>query len=437
MLQKLTLDYVGPAQHMELAFADRLNLLTGDNGLGKSFILDTAWWALTRTWAGEQAWPQPEHRKQAQISYSVRGKAKGSSAQTAEFDTKTWSWRRRQGRKPNPGLVVYARVDGGFAVWDPARNYWKEDQDTESAWAKDSVVSFLFSKEEVWNGLVIRHQASLFDNYNRPVTVLSNGLLRDWVSWQRAKSPEFSTLCKVLEVLSPGEEETLRPGEPVRLSPQDARDVPTLQLPYGEIPLPHASAGARRILALAYLLVWSWHEHLRAAELRDDIPTDRIVLLVDELEAHLHPRWQRLILPALLRVVKELRSSATVQVIAATHAPLMLASVETEFDPAHDALFTFDLAVSGAKRMVHVEKATWIPRGDANSWLVSDVFDLKSPRSLEAEQALEEAKAALRQPDLAIEQVKQIHHKLHEVLKDTDPFWPRWELRAKAAGIEA
>ena len=30
----------------------------GDNGLGKSFLLDTAWWALTGTWAGR---PRPSH----------------------------------------------------------------------------------------------------------------------------------------------------------------------------------------------------------------------------------------------------------------------------------------------------------------------------------------------------------------------------------------
>jgi hypothetical protein len=172
-------------------------------------------------------------------------------------------------------------------------------------------------------------------------------------------------------------------------------------------------------------------------KLREEEPTARIVLLIDELEAHLHPRWQRLILPALLRVVKELQSSATVQVIAATHAPLMLASVETEFDTAHDALFTFDLVGTGAKRTVQVERTEWRPRGDANSWLVSEIFDLKSPRSLEAEQALEEAKAALRKPNLPIEEVKKIHHRLHDVLKETDPFWPRWEARARAAGIEA
>lgn len=35
---------------MEMELGTRLNLITGDNGLGKSFLLDVAWWALTRKW---------------------------------------------------------------------------------------------------------------------------------------------------------------------------------------------------------------------------------------------------------------------------------------------------------------------------------------------------------------------------------------------------
>ena len=30
---------------MQLELAPRINLITGDNGLGKSFLLDVAWWA--------------------------------------------------------------------------------------------------------------------------------------------------------------------------------------------------------------------------------------------------------------------------------------------------------------------------------------------------------------------------------------------------------
>ncbi len=53
MLEYLRLKNTGPAHEMEIEFAPRLNLLTGDNGLGKSFLLDTAWWALTRRWPRE------------------------------------------------------------------------------------------------------------------------------------------------------------------------------------------------------------------------------------------------------------------------------------------------------------------------------------------------------------------------------------------------
>ena len=48
MLKNVKMTNVGPAPTMEFDFGDRLNLLTGDNGLGKSFLLDIAWWALTR-----------------------------------------------------------------------------------------------------------------------------------------------------------------------------------------------------------------------------------------------------------------------------------------------------------------------------------------------------------------------------------------------------
>ncbi len=34
-------------------YAPGANLITGDNGLGKSFLLDLSWWALTRHWPRE------------------------------------------------------------------------------------------------------------------------------------------------------------------------------------------------------------------------------------------------------------------------------------------------------------------------------------------------------------------------------------------------
>ena len=53
MLEYLELKNVGPAPGMRMDLAPRLNLITGDNGLGKSFLLDIAWWALTKRWPAE------------------------------------------------------------------------------------------------------------------------------------------------------------------------------------------------------------------------------------------------------------------------------------------------------------------------------------------------------------------------------------------------
>jgi DNA repair exonuclease SbcCD ATPase subunit len=53
MFKELRLKNVGPASSMTLEFGDRLNLITGDNGLGKSFLLDIMWWSLTRKWPAE------------------------------------------------------------------------------------------------------------------------------------------------------------------------------------------------------------------------------------------------------------------------------------------------------------------------------------------------------------------------------------------------
>lgn len=42
MLESIHLKNVGPAPEMKMDLAPRLNLITVDNGLGKSFLLDLA-----------------------------------------------------------------------------------------------------------------------------------------------------------------------------------------------------------------------------------------------------------------------------------------------------------------------------------------------------------------------------------------------------------
>src|SRR5690606_9994550 len=147
--------------------------------------------------------------------------------------------------------------------------------------------------------------------------------------------------------------ERIEPGGLTRISLDDARDIPTIRMPYGQdVPVLHASAGIRRILALAYLLVWTWEEHLKAAKLIGEAPTAQVTFLIDEIECHLHPKWQRRIVAALLEVMTSLAKDASVQVIAATHSPLVMASVEPIFDAGKDAWFDLDFESAGNQNAV-------------------------------------------------------------------------------------
>ncbi|MEM6453796.1 MAG: AAA family ATPase [Acidobacteriota bacterium] len=405
-LESLRLEHVGPADRMAIDFTPRMNLLTGDNGLGKSFLLDVAWWTLTRTWARELVVPhRPPAKPQITYAYTARTKA---HTYTSAFDRRTEAWSVKQGRPAIPGLVLYAEVDGGFSVWDPARNYWRKD--------KDRAPAYCFEPAAVWNG-----------------NEHCEGLIRDWASWQDKQGEAFQQLTSVLEQLSPSPAERLRPGAQTRISIDDPKDYPTLRMPYGQdVAVVHASAGMRRVIALAYLLVWSWQEHRKAAELLGQPPAREIIFLIDEIEAHLHPQWQRRIVPALLDVMDALtgEDDIPVQLIAATHSPLVLASVEPHFDEARDALF--ELELEGDRVALH--HRPWAKHGDAASWLVSDTFGLGQARSIDAEIAIKAANAWMRDDRDALPtglQTKEaIHDELKRVLGDLDPFWPRWIVTA-------
>jgi len=414
MLKYLQLTGVGPSPAMAIDFADRLNVLTGDNGLGKSFLLDIAWWVLTRTWAGNPALPRRDAQRPT-IEYVIRGKTGDAEPATSTYDVEAQSWPLVRKRPPMPGLVLYARVDGSFSVWDPARNYWKQAP-TIGVTDADRPPAYHFDDRAVWHGLTLGDR--------RPC----EGLIRDWVSWQKGNDPEFQLLMKVLEVLSLPDE-PLSADAPTRVSISDGYDVPTVRTQYGTVPLTHASAGVRRIVGLAYLLVWAWREHRLASELLKRPPERRIVILFDEPETHLHPKWQRLIVPAILRAVGVLVEDASVQpqLVVATHSPLVLASLEPVFDARTDAWFDLDLGHEGATPEVEVRQRPFVRRGEVSAWLTSEAFGLRFARSVESERAVEAALALRRQtPPPPLEEVERVDRELRAVLGEMDPFWVRW-----------
>ncbi|HEX8494334.1 MAG TPA: AAA family ATPase [Pyrinomonadaceae bacterium] len=409
-LALLEIEGAGPSKEISFEPAERLSLITGDNGLGKSFLLECSWWALTGHWTDRtvQAYPRDDVGPgEPRITFQIAGEW-GSKPEklTILYDWDNHSWPTLEGRPTIPGLIVYARVDGSFAVWDPART-------SNGVFQQPIVVT----RSQIWGG----QQGTI------------EGLLRDWVTWQsRPEKHPFEIFRKVLHRLSPPDLGQLEPGEPRRL-PYELTAVPTLKYPYGEVPIVHASAGVRRIVTLAYLIVWAWNEHRIYSELARLKPQRRMVVLIDEMEAHLHPLWQRVVLPALLDVGQELSSELQAQFLVATHSPLVMASVEHTFDDDKDSLFHMDLSQDSE---VTFKELRFVRYGSVDTWLTSEVFDLRHARSLEAERAIEKAKALQKQKNPNPEDVRVVSAELIRTLASEDEFWPRWLYFAEQHGVE-
>ena len=428
MLECLKLANVGPAPEMALKLAPRFNVITGDNGLGKSFLLDVVWWALTRSWPQEvnprmtSGLPAQPHdpTKAASVHLDVRYELTSVPCKAA-YSKDDRMWVRDQGNPWAPGLVVYAHADGSFSVWDPIRNYW-----AQRTGVAERRPAYVFTEAEVWDGL--RNESE------RPVPVC-NGLLYDWAHWINARDERAEAMATVLQALAPTPADTFAPGPLVRLSLHDAREIPSIVTHHaGAVPVLHASAGVRRAVALAYVLTWARSEHQLAVEQTGRPTAQQAIVLFDEVESHLHPRWQRSILKSLREAGSAIFAGVDFQYIVATHSPLVLASAEPWFDAQKDAWFDIDLA--GDPPRVCLQRRPYVRHGTADDWLTSEAFDLATDRgSIEAEEAVLKAMEVLRQPaPPELDTVMEVHAELCRTLPALDRFFVRWNAFVEDCG---
>lgn len=431
MIHDLELTNVGiNKETVKLKFGERINIFTGDNGLGKSFLFDIIWWSLTRTWPNEinpklesGYIAKPFSSGNACIQFQVTGRTR-KIEYSSQYDRRNETWIGQAGRPINPGLVIYLMADNSFALWDPCRNYWRQEINADG---QAKIPAYIYTQKEVWNGYESDDKRTVF-----------NGLLRDWVLWQTGNSKEFQHLQEVLAMLSPNENEQLEAGELARISIDDERLLPTIKMPYGkEVLLQHASSAIKKIVTLAYFLTYSWQKHLENAKLLEEEPTKQITLIVDEIEAHLHPKWQQSIVPAILKLmqnlnpnVSQLRKEEGIQLFTATHSPLIMASLEPEFDDNLDRWFDLDL-VNG---VIQLENRVFEKQGEANNWLQSEAFDLKSSRAPEIQKILREASLLLEKDDVSKEEIAEMNAQLVVNLNHRDAFLTHWRYICEKKG---
>ena len=111
-------------------------------------------------------------------------------------------------------------------------------------------------------------------------------------------------------------------GYPIRFVRVDEDDdglFPKFNTPDGELPLNVLSQGTQSLIQWLARLLIGMAEYYDYPE---DLEATRGVLIIDEIDAHLHPSWQRRIIPTLTSHFPNL------QIFCSTHSPLMLAGLE-------------------------------------------------------------------------------------------------------------
>lgn len=156
-----------------------------------------------------------------------------------------------------------------------------------------------------------------------------------------------------------------------------------LRTPFGVVPLSEISLGYQTMTAWAVDLAWRLFQHYPESS---DPLGEPAVVLVDEIDLHLHPKWQR-----------EIRRDLTdhfpnVQFIATAHSPLM---AQTSLDA--------NLAVlrEEVDRVVIVNDPEVITDWRLDQIVTSELFGLASARPPEVEELLEERTTLVRKTKLS------------------------------------
>ncbi len=99
------------------------------------------------------------------------------------------------------------------------------------------------------------------------------------------------------------------------------------------------------------------------------------ILMLDEVDAHLHPRWQRSLLPALQKALPD------VQIIVSSHSPFVISSCPGS------KVHVLDVNASGE---AHARPPQDAPVGESVAATLKDIFDVSSQFDIETEQQLNE-----------------------------------------------
>ena len=155
------------------------------------------------------------------------------------------------------------------------------------------------------------------------------------------------------------------------------------------VPFPALSDGYRAYLGWIGDLLYHIEQTCPSGK---KLVENRGIVMVDEIDLHLHPKWQMRVLPTLARALPNL------QFVVTSHSPLIVGSLEW---------MNIILMKTGTRQSSSAKRVEWAVHGlDADQVLLSDFFGLESTRAPGRKRDLK--KLALRAREGDPEAAKQL-----------------------------
>jgi predicted ATPase len=371
-LKHITLENIGPFEHLELPLDANWNIMLGDNGVGKSSILKAVAVAI----CGKDS--------QAFAGRLIKaGKTKGSITLVTEHNTyKTELF----GTINSPAEVVSTpgrplEAEGWLAIgFPPLRTLsWERPK------APDQIAQGLPSAEDLMP-LVRGGADPRLDNLKQWIVNIdyrskheqaTNG---DSRKFERLLDKFFQDVGSLTQGL------TISRGEvnPVTYEITVLTDD-------GPLPIEAISQGMISLIGWVGILMQRMYEIYSD----DEEPTERYaVVLMDEIDAHLHPEWQRTLVRDLTKIFPN------VQFIATTHSPLIVAGM-----PARQ-IFRFARDEDG--QVAQIEVTSEMTMGRADQILKGGLFGLETTLGTSTEEKIERYQTLLGKASLLPEEEEKL-----------------------------
>ncbi|HUT92549.1 MAG TPA: AAA family ATPase [Thermoguttaceae bacterium] len=289
---------LGPFEEVSFEFDPQVNVFVGPNNCGKTTVL----LALADILVDPFTMPEKLLRGQSRFSVNFAGVPGARQAVEGDFPI------RHRSESPFPkwgaeDLVTIQKTNRqlGYRTFVPAIRL-----STEFRAKGPGALAAATSRAQERNAWWIRDEE-----------VVQQIIDLDYLGYRQENAALRKLISKVGQVASRITEGF--PIEFVRIAEDKNGLFPQFNTPDGTIPLNVLSQGTQSVIQWCADLLIGYAKFYDFPKSLDDKPG---VLIIDEIDAHLHPSWQRRILPVLTEEFPSL------QIFCATHSPLTLSGLK-------------------------------------------------------------------------------------------------------------